>query len=59
MEEVLGELDDNEYFRNLSQWLCDNQERFLKYSPKEDADFIDYESLYKELIRFRNTIEKF
>lgn len=58
-QDCLGELDDHEYFRHLAQWIVDNQEAVLKYSPKDDVDFIHYESLYAELKRFQRTIEKF
>ena len=59
MEEDLGQLDDDEFYRHLAQWLVDYQDAFLEYSPSRDADFVNYDQLYAQLIRFKNNIEKF
>lgn len=59
MEEDLGQLDDDEFYRHLAQWLVDYQDTFLEYSPSRDADFVNYDQLYTQLILFKKNIEKF
>lgn len=58
-KENLGRLDDNEFMRHLAQWLIDHQEEFLEYSPSKDADFINYEGVYKSLVQFNTELSKF
>jgi hypothetical protein len=59
MERDLGQLDDNEYLRHLAQWLKNNEDNFLRYSRTIDADIINYDLLYRELVKFQTELEKF